>query len=101
MDFTSISENEFFPSLDQSSTMIWRRISIESVLKSILSVQMNLCLFSRSNLDSDQNTVVDRKWLELTSLSADGIFLFSRFIFDNNLNSLADPKLVKFIGHFS
>ena len=80
--------------------MIWRRISIESVLKFILSVQMNLGLFSRSNLDSDQNTVVDRKWLELTSLSADGISLFSRFIFDNDPNSLADPKLVKSIGHF-
>ena len=65
--------------------MIWRRISIESVLKSILSLQMNLCLFSRSNLDSDQNTVVNRKWLELTALSADGIYLFSRFIVDRRL----------------
>ena len=81
--------------------MIWRRISIESVLKSILSVQMNLCLFSGSVVEKHQNTVVDRKWLELTFLPADGISFFSRFIFGNDPNSLANPKLVKFIGHFS
>ena len=78
--------------------MIWRRISIESVLKSILSLQMNLCLFPRSNLDSDQNTVVDRKWLELTSISADGIYLFSRSSMKENVNKLADRKWEKFIA---
>ena len=48
--------------------------------------------FSRSIVEKDQNTVVDQKWLELTSLSADWISLFSRFIVDNDPNSLLDWK---------
>ena len=48
---------------------------------------MNLCLFPRS--------IVDRKWLELTSLSANGISLFSRFIVDNDSNSLLDWEWVE------
>jgi hypothetical protein len=82
-----------FSFLDLLSTMIWRRFSIESVLNSLRSLQMNLCLFSGYMVDNDLNTVADRKWLELISLSTDGISLFSRFIVDNDPNNCPRPKV--------
>ena len=94
------SSLSFFKSIssfsDQPSTMIWIVCSIESELSQLLFfLQANLCLFSRSIVEEDQNIVFDRKWLELTSLSADGISIFSRFIVDNDSNSLLDWERVK------
>ncbi len=84
--------NESFLSVYLLSTIIQTVSSIESKWNPLLYFLKMRYSFSRSIVEKDQNTVVDQKWLELTSLSADGISLFSRFIVDNDSNSLLDWK---------
>ena len=86
--FSSI-ESEWNPILffsrsvfdDDRNTIVDR-----SECNSLLWLRMRFS-FSRCIVDNDQNTVFDWKWLELTSLSTDGISLFSRFIVDNDPNT--------------